>query len=181
MPYFKKPTADRIYLSPIGDKSDAETYIKWMNDKAVAEYFGQYNQVVGSASNLNWLYEPPADMQRYAIVLADGDILLGSISIHNIDHLNRNAFIGIFIGDTQHRGKGYGAQAIRLILEYGFRTLNLHNIMLTVHADNLPAIACYKKVDFREVGRLPEWIFKDGKYVDKLYMGVLASEFEQQK
>lgn len=107
----------------------------------------------------------------------DGDVLIGSISIHNIDHLNRNAFIGIFIGEAEHRGKGYGAEAIRLLLAYGFKTLNLHNIMLTVHADNCAGIACYKKVGFREVGRLPEWTFKDGRYTDKIYMGILAREF----
>ena len=54
-------------------------------------------------------------MQRYAIVLLDGDVLIGNISLHNIDHLHRNAFIGIFIGEEQQRGQGLGAEAIRLI------------------------------------------------------------------
>ena len=148
-----------------------------MNDKAVAENFAQYHRVVSSKSDLKWIYEPGSDMQRYAMVLSGGDVLIGSISIHNIDHLNRNAFIGIFIGEEEHRSKGYGAEAIRLLLEYGFKTLNLHNIMLTVHADNYACIACYKKVGFREVGRLPEWVFKDGQYIDKIYMGIQAREF----
>ncbi len=56
--------------------------------------------------------------------------------------------------------------------------MNLHNIMLTVHADNGAGITCYKKVGFREAGRLREWIFKDGKYIDKIYMGILEHEFE---
>ena len=179
MRYYHKIIGQRLYISPVSaNDADAESYIKWMNDKAVAMDFNQYNRVVASKSDLKWLYEPPGDMQRYAMVLLDGDVLIGSISIHNIDHLNRNAFIGIFIGEQEHRRKGYGAEAIRLLLEYGFATLNLHNIMLTVHADNAAAIACYQKVGFREVGRLPEWVFKGGKYVDKLYMGILAREFE---
>lgn len=98
--------------------------------------------------------------------------------MHNNDHLNRNAFIGIFIGEEEHRNKGYGAEAIRLILHYGFKTMNLHNIMLTAHADNGSGIACYKSVGFREVGRLPEWVFKDGKYMDKLYMNIMENAFE---
>lgn len=179
MHYFQKIVGERLYLSPISaNDDDTEKYIRWMNNKPVAINFGQYNRVVASKNDLQWLYEPPNDMQRYAIVLMEGDVLLGSISIHNIDHLNRNAFIGIFIGEEKHRGKGYGAEAIRLILAYGFKTLNLRNIMLTVHADNYAGIACYKKVGFREVGRLPEWIFKDGQYIDKLYMGVSVREFE---
>ncbi len=178
MPYFRKIAGEHIYLSPIDDNDvDVQKYLKWMNNKDVAIKFGQFNQVVSSKTDLKWIYEPANDMQRYAIVLTSGDELIGSISIHNIDHLNRNAFIGIFIGDDEYRNKGYGTESIKLILEYGFKTLNLHNIMLTVHADNYAGINCYKKVGFKEVGRLPEWIFKEGQYIDKLYMGVKEDEF----
>jgi RimJ/RimL family protein N-acetyltransferase len=178
MSYYRKMIGERLYLSPISEnENDGEKYLAWMNDKAVTIYFSQYHSAVASKSDLSWLYEPPADMQRYAMVLLEGDELLGSISIHNIDHLNRNAFIGIFIGDAERRGKGFGAEAIRLILCYGFYTLNLHSILLTVLADNPGGIACYKKVGFREVGRLPEHIYHDGTYVDKLYMGILKHEF----
>lgn len=177
MKYYKKIIGERIYLSPI-NVDEVDSYLKWMNDKSLAVNFGQYNQVVSSKNDMKWLYEPSSDMHRYAIVLLDGDVLIGSISLHNIDHLNRNAFIGIFIGEEECRSNGYGAEAIRLILSFGFRTMNLHNIMLTVHADNYAGIACYKKVGFRECGRLRECVFKDGKYIDKLYMGILDHEFE---
>lgn len=176
MKYYKKIIGKRIYLSPVNE-DDAEIYIRWMNE-TVAQSFGQYPLVVSSKSDLKWLFEPPADMQRYAIVLLEGDIMIGSVSIHNIDHLNRNAFLGIFIGEEENRSNGYGAEAIRLILAYGFKTLNLHNIMLSVNADNPEAIACYEKVGFREVGRRREWVFKNGKYIDRIYMDMLASEFE---
>lgn len=176
MKYYKKIIGKRIYLSPF-DSGEVESYLKWMNDEAVAVPFGLYPQVVSSKNNMNWFFEPDNDTHRYAIVLLDGDTLIGSVSLHNIDHVNRNAFIGIFIGEKEHRGNGYGAEAVRLILKYGFKTMNLHNIMLTVHADNYAGIACYKSVGFREVGRLPEWIFKDGKYIDKIYMGILEHEF----
>lgn len=175
MRYYKKMIGERLYLSPV-NVDDEGIYIKWMNDAAVAKDFGQYPQLVTSKNELKWIFEPSKDMHRYAILLLDGDIMIGNISLHNIDHLNRNAFIGIFIGEEEYRGKGYGAEAIRLILAFGFRTMNLHHIMLSVHADNLAAIACYQKVGFRETGRLPEWVFKDGRYVDKLYMGILESK-----
>ena len=182
MNYYRKIIGKQLYLSPVSvNEEDFEKYMTWMNNKDVAICFGQYNRIVSSKNELKWLYEPPSDMQRYAIILIDSDILIGSISIHNIDHLNRNAFIRIFIGDIEQRGKGYGTEAIRLIFEYGFKTLNLYNISLTVHADNYEAIACYKKVGFRETGRMQEWVFKDGQYIDKIYMGLLVHEFENDK
>ena len=177
MKYYKKIVGKHLYLSPI-NTDEVDCYLKWMNDEYVATNFGEYPRLVSSKNDMKWLYEPGSDMHRYAMVLLDGDILIGSISLHNIDHLNRNAYIGIFIGEEEHRSKGYGAEAIRLILHYGFKTMNLHSIMLTVHADNHAGIACYKKAGFQEAGRLREWVFKDGKYIDKLYMGILEHEFK---
>ncbi len=178
MKYYKKLVGERLYLSPIVSDDDVCTYIKWLNeDKHLAINFSQFHNMLTSKSDLNWLYNPPKDMHRFAIVLLDSNDLLGSISIHNIDHLNRCAYIGIFIGEKRVRGNGYGAEAINLILNYGFNTLNLHSINLSVHADNYSAIACYKKLGFKEVGRLPEVLFIDGKYVDKIFMSILENDF----
>jgi len=82
-----------------------------------------------------------------------------------------------FIGEEADRGRGYGAEAIRLILDYGFNTLNLHNIQLHLNGDNAQALACYKKVGFKEFGRRRESKFHSGRYVDQIYMDILDSEF----
>jgi len=69
-------------------------------------------------------------------------------------------------------------EAVRLILGYGFRTLNLHNIMLKVHSDNAQAVACYKKAGFTEFGRRRESKFKDGHYTEPHpHMDILDTEF----
>jgi len=178
MRYFRKIVGKRLYLSPF-NADDTEIYSKWaewMNDKTVADNYGGPQNLVSLAGAKKTLEELKG--YRFAIILLDGDILIGHISLHDIDHLNRNAFIGIFIGEEEHRKKGYGAEAVRLILDYGFKTLNLHNIMLSVHADNYAAISCYKKAGFTETGRRREWVFKNGEYIDKIYMSILAREFE---
>lgn len=177
MSYYKKMVGDRLYLSPVnGD--DAGRYLKWLNDKAVAGEYAQYTNLVATKEDLQWLFEPARGVQRYAIVLLEGDVLIGGISLHDINHLNRTAFFGIFIGEEEFRGRGYGEEAVRLLLGYGFRTMNLNNIMLSVHEDNQAGIACYRKLGFREAGRRREWVFKDGRYVDVIYMDLLAREFE---
>ena len=177
MSYYRKIVGERLYLSPFdADNTDFCTkWAEWMNDKTVADNFGGHQNLVSLASAKKTI--EGLEGHRFAMILLDGDILIGQISLQNIDHLNRNAFLGIVIGEAGHRNKGYGAEAIRLILDYGFKTLNLHNIMLSVNADNGAAIACYKKVGFLEAGRRREWVFKDGKYIDKIYMDILAREF----
>lgn len=94
-----------------------------------------------------------ADEATFNIVTLNEDKLIGSISLENIDHTNRRATLGIFIGDREEREKGYGTEAIRLILDYGFNYLNLNNINLDVMEFNDRAIACYKKCGFKEIGR----------------------------
>ena len=179
MPYYRKLTGPRIYLSPF-NPADEATYTKWaqwMNDHTIAATYGGLN----NQTNLSSAKKTVAELQghRFDIVLQDGDVLIGHISLHDIDHLNRHAFMGICIGEVEHHGKGYGTEAVRLILDYGFNQLNLHNIMLGVHEDNYAGIACYKKVGFKEAGRRREWIFKNGKYIDNIYMDILAREFKE--
>ena len=67
------------------------------------------------------------------------------------------------------------------MLNYGFKTLNLHNVMLLVHSDNEHGLACYKKVGFKEFGRRREAKFKNGKYIDVVYMDILQTEFNPTK
>ena len=177
MRFYRKIVGERIYLSPYS-VDDVEIYTKWaewMNDRDVADGFGGFDLNVSLARAKKTIEELYG--YRFAIVLKDDDTLIGQISIHDINHLHRNAFIGLVIGEEKYRSKGYGSEAVRLVLDYGFNTLNLHSIMLSVHEDNYAALSCYKKVGFKEAGRRREWVFKNGQYIDKIYMDILAREF----
>ncbi|MCL2079755.1 MAG: GNAT family N-acetyltransferase [Oscillospiraceae bacterium] len=174
MKYFKKIAGDRIYLSPI-NLDDLEMYTKWMNDVEVVSNLGNYHRMLSLSNEMSALEKLTKDDQNYAIILNDGDLLIGGVGLAEINHIYRTATVGIFIGEAEHRGKGFGTEAMRLIVEYGFKTLNLHNIMLTVHSDNMRAIASYKKAGFAEFGRRHESRYLDGRYVDTLYMEVLGA------
>jgi len=176
MRYFRKIQGERIYLSPM-NKDDAEIYTKWLNDPEVSVSLGNFAQVISLNSEQKALEEMTEKGQNFAIVSND-DVLLGNISFFNIKDVHRRAEVGLFIGERENRGKGYGAEALRLILDYGFKTLNLHNVTLTVHSDNEAGIACYRKVGFKEIGRQRESVFKDGRYLDLVYMDVLEDSFQ---
>ena len=176
MRYFKKLVGPRLYLSPINIE-DAPIYTKWINDPAVSIYFGTFEKTVSLLEEKKILEQMAEKGHNYSIILEDGDRLLGNISLNNVDHLDRCATLGVFIGDTENHGKGYGAEAIRLLLDYGFRVLNLHSIMLSVYEDNQGAMACYKKVGFKEMGRRRESHNRNGKLIDVVYMDILEHDF----
>ena len=179
MRFFRKIIGERLYLSPFDadDPDICSKWAKWMNDRIVSDTYGGHSNHTSLSGAKKTLQELTG--HRFFIVLMDGDTLIGQISLHNIDHLHRNAFLGILIGEVEHHGKGYGTEAVRLILDYGFKTLNLHNIILSVHEDNYAGIACYKKVGFKEAGRRREWFFKNGKYTDVIYMDILENEYKE--
>lgn len=178
MKYFKKLVGERIYLSP-RSVEDVEKYTEWLNDFETTDYLGRSYQTVSIDEEKKYLQEYVKDEVDFAIVEKDTDKLLGSISLMNINNINRTATLGIFIGNKKYRSKGYGTEAIKLILDYGFNYLNLNNIKLDLVEFNLRALSCYKKCGFKEYGRRRRCEFVDGKYYDIIEMDILADEFKE--
>ncbi len=108
----------------------------------------------------------------------NNDKLVGTIGLEHFNWIERSAVLGIFIGDEDYRSNGYGTESIKLLLEYGFKYLNLHSIRLDLLAVNERAHKCYLKCGFKDAGKSREEIFLNGKYYDKLHMDILEYEFE---
>ena len=180
MKLFKKLIGENIYLSPpTVDEEILEKFTKWINDFQITDYTGRSACIMTIEGEKRWFENQNTDTdQIFFIVRHEDDKLIGSIGLHSIDNINKSATLGIFIGDKSGRNKGYGTEALRLILDYGFNYLNLNNIKLDVMEFNERAIACYKKCGFKEYGRRRKCYFLNGKYYDKIEMDILAEEFE---
>ena len=105
---------------------------------------------------------------------ADGE-LVGECGLHSIEHYQQRAEVGISLG-KEHWGRGYGQDAVRTLLGYGFRTLNLEKISLHVIADDERAVGAYRKAGFVEEGRLRSHLWYDGRRHDELVMSVLRDD-----
>ena len=180
MKYFKKIIGDRIYLSPksVFDE-DIERYTKWMNDFEVTDYIGGSSKVVTLTGERIWLEDMAKNRKDISleIVTLDEDKLIGTISLDGFNMTDRSAVLGIFIGDSDYRSHGYGTEAIKLMLEYGFKYLNLHSIRLDVLDVNERAHNCYLTCGFKDTGKDRERVFLNGKYYDMLHMDILENEF----
>lgn len=181
MKYFKKLLGDRIYLSPksILDE-DIEKYTNWMNDFNVTDYTGRSGYIVTLLGEKEWIEKSAKnnDNRNFDIIDLDSNTLIGAIGLEHFNWIERSAVLGIFIGDDKYRNNGYGVEAINLLLEYGFKYLNLHSIRLSLLAINERAHKCYLKCGFKDTGRSREEIFLNGKYYDKLHMDILEHEFK---
>ena len=181
MDYFKKLVGDRIYLSPKGVSDDeVQKFTKWMNDFDVTDYTGRSEQIVTLIGERQWLENCAKDSEsrNFNIIELETNKLIGTVGLDGFNWVSRNAVLGIFIGDEEYRSNGYGTEAIKMLLEYGFKYLNLHSIRLDLLEVNERAHKCYLKCGFKDAGRAREQIFLNGKYYDKLHMDILETEFE---
>lgn len=113
----------------------------------------------------------------FRIRLLEDRRLIGFAALHGIEWNNGTATLSIGIGNPLDRGKGYGAEALHLLLQYAFLELNLHRVGLDVISYNEPAISAYVRAGFREEGRVREAIYREGKRYDRIYMGLLKREW----
>lgn len=177
--YFKKLIGERIYLSPRSTE-DAELFAEWLNDFETTDYIGRSHQLMTLEAEKEYLEKHNNLEATFSIIDMKKNKLIGVVGIEGIDYIKRKGTLGIFIGDKNYRGEGYGTEAIRLILDYGFNYLNLNNIKLNVMEFNERAIACYKKCGFKEYGRRRQSEFLNGKYYDIIEMDILAEEFNEE-
>lgn len=102
---------------------------------------------------------------------------IGGLGLRDIEWTTGGATLGIAIYDKRDWGKGYGTEAICLLLDYAFTILGLHNILLETYAYNERAIGSYRKVGFKEIGRRREAMRIGATRYDVVIMDILASEF----
>ena len=163
------------------EREDVPRFQAWLNDPDVRSGL-ELHLPMSLVEEENWfegMIKRPAAEHPLTIEVRNGDEWkpVGNIGLVNIDWRCRSAEVGIFIGEKALWNQGYGSEAMRLMLHHGFETLNLNRIFLRVHADNLRAVRAYEKAGYVHEGRFRQAEFKDGHYVDVLFMSVLKSEW----
>jgi RimJ/RimL family protein N-acetyltransferase len=104
--------------------------------------------------------------------------VLGVCDLFHFDETAHTCELGIIIGDKGYWGRGYGREAIDLLLQYAFQYRNLHKVWLQVNANNKRAMSAYHACGFVEEGRQRSHVWSDGRYVDLVLMGVLRDEWK---
>jgi RimJ/RimL family protein N-acetyltransferase len=170
-----------VRLRPIR-RSDISYFLKWFNDPEVVQYLEMYLPMT-EMSEEKFIEELGTTRARSDLILVIEVIEgastkpIGNCGLHEIDPKDHRARFGIVIGEKDYWGKGYGTEAARLIIDYGFQQLNLHRISSGAFAFNERSIRLQKKVGFREEGCLRQSFFKNGQYHDLVQFGILGKEW----
>lgn len=119
------------------------------------------------------------DSYRFAIEAIESSQYIGDCGINGIDWKNSVASAVIFIGNKAYWGKGYGTEAMQILLSFAFNQININKVRLNVYSFNERAIKSYEKCGFKKEGVLRQEIFRDGKYHDTVVMGLLREEWDK--
>ncbi|SDT24556.1 Protein N-acetyltransferase, RimJ/RimL family [Paenibacillaceae bacterium GAS479] len=170
----------RLYLRPFTN-DDAEVYYPNLFNDEVRRLTG--TQKIFSKNMIDkYMERITADSEEQInllIVLKEEDRIIGEIALQDIDYVNRNANIRIATFNEADCNKGYGTEALTLILDYGFGTLNLHRIELNVFSFNSRALKTYEKLGFIREGIQREVLFYNHEYHDSITMSILEHEFRE--
>ena len=128
----------------------------------------------------DWLEKEQKNSQRnflFGIRLIESNNLIGIIELDGVRWTHRAGHLGIAIGKPEHRNKGWGAEATRLLLDFAFDELSLHRVELTVFSYNEPAIHLYEKLGFTKDGAHREHLQRGGQRYDMLVYSMLDREW----
>ena len=153
----------------------------WQGD---AQFLRFYDAEPAFPKTAQQLTSYVAEQQRsntaflFAIRPVDGDDLLGMVELDGILWNQGTGWVSIAIGDAAQRGQGFGAEAMRLLLDFAFDELNLRRVQLTVFRYNPTAIRLYEKLGFVQEGVFREFLQRNGQVHDMLLYGLLRREWE---
>ncbi|MET3207309.1 UNVERIFIED_CONTAM: RimJ/RimL family protein N-acetyltransferase [Paenibacillus sp. PvR008] len=167
----------RVYLRPI-HVEDTELYYNTLFGQDMRRLTGTQRSFTKDQIG-RYIESKGQDTSSLLLLIAlqEDDCIIGDIALQDMDSLNRSANIRIAINEQGNMGKGYGTEALVLMLDYGFGICNLHRIELNVYDFNERAIRCYEKIGFQREGVQRDALFYNHQYHDSILMSMLSSEY----
>lgn len=178
-------TGELVRLAAADPEKDAAPWAGWMRDSEFLRLLdtdpAKPESVAQRKQDIEERGAPKENGFPFVIRTLVEDRLIGFVGLWIGPGWNhRNGWIGIGLGERDTWGRGYGTDAMRLIVRYGFQELDLYRITLTVFTYNPRAVRSYEKVGFEVEGRLRQALHKDGRRADILVMGLRRPMWERQ-
>ena len=168
-----------VYLRP-AERSDIPLFVRWLSDARTTRNLA-LRSPLSIALEERWfddlLEHHGRDRWHFVICLLGDGRAVGSLDLHEIDYTNGGAGLGIQVGDPEDRSKGYGADALGLLLDFAFDQLRLERVWLDVYASNPDARRLYERVGFIHEVTFRHGVFRGGRYEDVDRLGILRTEW----
>jgi len=168
----------KIFLTSVEEDS-LEQMRNWRNEPELRKYFREYREISQTMQQA-WYKKILIDEKQVNFEIRENknNSLIGHCGLYYINWIHRHAEFGIYIGDMNYRSGGFGSDALRTLLKYGFHDLNLNKIWCEVYSNN-DALEVYKHIGFKHEGTLRESYYNEGKYWDADLLSMLRGEYRE--
>ncbi len=155
-------------------ENDIDLLFKWVNDRELRLKSSAFKPV-SWREHLDWIESTSRDQTRQLFIIEETQFgqAIGQIVLSNISPVHRNCELSIRIGSKEHRGRGLGSDALKLVLHHAQSDLGLKRVELAVFADNQVAIKSYKKTGFVHEGTKRSAAFVNGEWKDLIIMAIV--------
>lgn len=172
---------EKVALGPLR-RDSISLYRHWMNDFETIRGYDMPRPLTDEAI-ANWFERASTSENHILFTLYERETMrpIGHTGLLRVDRSHRNGEFDLFIGEPESRGKGYGSEATRLVLDFAFNGLGFQSVYLRVLEFNAAGIRAYEKAGFQHAGRLRQNWFVGGKFWDLVYMDCVASDFASSK
>jgi RimJ/RimL family protein N-acetyltransferase len=170
---------ERLYLRPLSEADVGEEYVGWLNDPEVTRFLETGRWPADAESVRAWVRRFVGSRTDLAFSIIDrsSEVHVGNVTLNHIHPIHRTADTGLMLGRKNFWGKGYAREAWSLVIDHGFRRLNLHKIGAGVVAGNDASLAVLRSLGFQVEGTLRQQHWVDGQYRDAVRLGLLDGEF----
>jgi len=168
----------QIDLRPLTMDDVKEGYVNWFNDSAVCAFNRHHAFPYTEALARQYVEGLQTGNQNLVLAIIDkaSGRHIGNVSLQAIDWMSRNAEFAIILGEREWWGKGIGAEASKMMVEHGFKVLNLHRIYCFTPTANVPMRKIAERLGFEEEGIQKEALYKDGMFHDVVAYGLINKQ-----
>ena len=168
---------ERVYLRPV-EREDLVHIRKWANDPQIRRLTGEVRPMTAAAAERFFeKVNNEEDRVWFMVVLREDDRVIGEAGLLRMFPPWRATDLSIILGEVDAWGQGYGTEAIRLLLDYAFGSLNFHRVAIGVVGFNERALRFYERVGFRREGIQRDGYYYGGRYHDFVMMSMLEDEY----
>jgi len=157
------------------EEESLTTLKNWRNNPNLRKYFREHREI-NNYMQENWFKKIMSDPNQFNFEIRKEDVLIGHCGLYYINWIARHGEFGIYIGNEEYRNGGYGSDALRTLINYGFEQLNLNKIWCEVYSNN-QSVDIYRHIGFKDEGILREHYYADGRYWDSYMLSILKKEF----
>ena len=175
-----------VQLGAVDPEEYSRAFAQWRRDSELMRLMDTSEVILRSQKDSQkWIEKEleDQDVNQYMFTIRTlaEDKLLGDIGLSVVNWMSRDAFVGLGIGERDFWGRGYGTDVMKVILRYAFTEINLRRVTLSVFEYNPRAVRSYEKTVFVHEGRMRQFLNREGKRWDMLFMGILRDEWMQKE